>query len=130
MIAEMLEFQLAGDTIHAAAYNVQCLQTLLQVALDGGDWTVAVHLLPIQNPLERAEFGGDEDELQCVHSYQKALKELRSKMHLAQHHAEEGTTPSTGSGYNGEAADRPTWKAKAKAKAAAKAAVAAAAKNE
>ena len=34
--AELLELQMAGHTLHAAAYNVQCLKMLHQVALDGG----------------------------------------------------------------------------------------------
>ena len=45
--------------------------------MDRGAWHNASLLLPIPDPLQQEDHGGDEDELLAAHSYQGALAELR-----------------------------------------------------
>ena len=79
MMSEVLQFLMAGKVMHTTAYAVQSMKCMHQVALDKGDWGVTLHLLPTANPLEKAEFGGDEQELEFIHSYMKALRELKAR---------------------------------------------------
>jgi len=76
---ELLQAQEAGDLVHARAFTVQCAKALHQVALDGGTWENAAHLIPTPDPMSRAAFGGDEAELEKIHQYRKSPRELRQK---------------------------------------------------
>ncbi len=55
------------------------LQSLHQVALDGGDWGSAALMLPTPDPLARQVFGGDEMMLSEIYSYKKAVRELQTR---------------------------------------------------
>ena len=70
------------------ALVAQSIKALIQVGLDGGDWTSASLLLPCPNPSGRTEFGGEESEMAAVHKYRKALKELKASGKL--HEEDEG----------------------------------------
>ena len=70
------------------ALVAQSIKALIQVGLDGGDWTSASLLLPCPNPSGRTEFGGEESEMAAVHKYRKALKELKASGKL--HDEDEG----------------------------------------
>ena len=61
----------------ASALCVQSLKALLQVALDRGSWLTASLLLSVPEPMGRTEFGGDEDELEWIYDYRKALTAMR-----------------------------------------------------
>ena len=78
-IAELVQHFLEGRVQHAAAYGALLLQALHQVALDQGDWSNAVHILPSPDPLGRAEFGAGETAMSEIAAYRRALKELKKK---------------------------------------------------
>ena len=69
----------AEDYELLGGFLVQSLKALHQVALDRGSWRLAKDLIPTPDPLVREDFGGDERELEAIHSYHKALKELRER---------------------------------------------------
>ena len=77
IFAEALEGQVQGKYEYVAALLVQAQKCLLQVALDGGSWTNAHHLLPFADPVSAEEFGGTPVEMMAVHSFNKALTELK-----------------------------------------------------
>ena len=78
-LCEVLEFAEAGEADKALAFVVQLRKALHQVALDGGSWEVAARLLPSKDPLGRSTFGGSELEMDAIHRYNKAWKEVQSK---------------------------------------------------
>ena len=73
--------QLCADKqfAHAHAFAAQLAKALHQVAIDGGSWESASLMLPLPDALQEPSFGGSERELAAVHSYRKAMKDLRSK---------------------------------------------------
>ena len=79
LFAEAIELSKRGATDHLAAYLCQCRKALLQVALDGGDWHHGALLVPTPDPLAQQAFGGEEYELEAIHAYSKALRELKGK---------------------------------------------------
>ena len=64
---------------HAHAFAAQLAKALHQVAIDGGSWESASLMLPLPDAFQEPSFGGSERELAAVHSYRKAMKDLRSK---------------------------------------------------
>ena len=98
----------------AQAAVAQDMKSLLQVAIDRGDWSNANLLAPYQDPLHSEAFGGGETEMRNVVSYQKGLRELKAKVGI-----EQDTTPAD--------EDKPAWKGQSKGAAAAAAAKAKAA---
>ena len=84
MLAELFQLQLEGKTDHAAAYTVQAMKVLHQVAIDGGSWASAELLLPLGEGIEVSHFGGSEKEMVAIHAYHKALKELKASHTKAQ----------------------------------------------
>ena len=54
------------------------MRAIHQVAIDHGSWNTATALLPIADPLSRAEFGGTRKDLAAVYAYQESLAKLRS----------------------------------------------------
>eukprot|EP00973_Karenia_brevis_P035831 4945493-Karenia_brevis.AAC.1 len=77
---EVLQLMESGEQAQAQASLIQLVKGLLQVALDKGDWATAQLLLPWQDPTARAEWGGDEKELEEIYKYRRAIKELRAKV--------------------------------------------------
>ena len=77
MMSNILEEATRGNTEMVQMWVVQCLKAIHQVGLDRGSWHNASLLLPISDPLQQEDHGGDEDELLAAHSYQGALAELR-----------------------------------------------------
>ena len=82
MMAELLELQLGAqkDPYSAPACTCLCTKAMLQAAMDNGSWENASLLVPMGDPLEKMELGGDEDELEAIHSYRKSMKELKTKL--------------------------------------------------
>eukprot|EP00929_Paragymnodinium_shiwhaense_P008266 TRINITY_DN112214_c0_g1_i1.p2 TRINITY_DN112214_c0_g1~~TRINITY_DN112214_c0_g1_i1.p2 ORF type:complete len:440 (-),score=61.56 TRINITY_DN112214_c0_g1_i1:575-1894(-) len=76
-LSHALTWLLAGEHEAAGAYLVQLLRSLHQVALDNGSWQDASLLLPVQDPIQKREFGATERELETVAAYRKALNDLR-----------------------------------------------------
>ena len=58
------------------------MQTLHQVALDGGEWTNGQLLLPMADPMSRPEFGAGEQAMVDIARYRRALRDLK-KTHNA-----------------------------------------------
>ena len=79
MVSELLQLQVTGQRKLATAYSCQILKTMLQVALDHGDWSTVVHMMPSGDPLQREEFGGDEPELVAIHKYKTGIADLKRK---------------------------------------------------
>ena len=77
MLFRILQLLMKKDVDHASAYTVQALKCLHQVALDGGKWDSAELFLPYDTTDLQA-FAGNEGEMVSIHSYQKAMRELRS----------------------------------------------------
>ncbi len=75
--SQIFELMLKGRDIEAQGYMAQYLRALHQVQLDGGGWAVAQHLLPKQDPIDKATFGGTHRQLETIAAYQEALKKLQ-----------------------------------------------------
>jgi hypothetical protein len=45
----------------------------------GGDWSASALLIPSEDSLAKPSFGRTEEELERIHSYRKALRDLRRK---------------------------------------------------
>ena len=58
---------------------VQGLKATHQAAIDNGSWDNAWLLTTLPDPLRRERFGGEEEELEIVGQYQKALKEVEDR---------------------------------------------------
>ena len=63
---------------------VQLLKCIHQVALDRGSWKTAQMLLLHPDPTTIGDFGGDEEELELVHGFSKAMRELKLQHSKAQ----------------------------------------------
>lgn len=96
-LQEVIWLNLQGDHAHATAFACQLSKALLQVALDGGDWTNALLLIPVPDVLEEVKFAGEEQEMIEVHGFRKAIREIDSRG------AQLKETPPAGGGkQNGE----------------------------
>ena len=82
-VLELIQLQVGGEHEQATAFSCQLAKTILQVAVDDGEWKTACLLLPTPDPLQTVEFGGDEWELDRIYAYQKSLRELRRRGGLA-----------------------------------------------
>ena len=100
------------------AFACQVSKALHQVALDHGDWSNAIHLIPVPDVLSDPQFGGEEVEMKMVQSYRKAMRELEA------HHStkENPVARKSDDGDPGDAAvsntqkKREAWKTKQKSK--------------
>ena len=77
MFSEVLELMLKEKWERAALQVVLCLKSLHQTAVDGGDWSVGWLLCHLNDPLNKAKFGGSVEELGHVTSYLKSMAELQ-----------------------------------------------------
>jgi hypothetical protein len=75
--AEALQHWLEGRPQHMATYVCLLMQTLHQVALDGGSWDNAVLMLPSPDPLGHPDFGGSQSMMTDVAAYRRGMKELK-----------------------------------------------------
>jgi hypothetical protein len=80
LLNEIIQALDDGDSNEAAMLAIQSAKALHQVALDKGDWSNALLMIPLSDPIGRADFGGEEEELVHVHGYRKALSDLKSKV--------------------------------------------------
>ena len=76
-LSEILEVSLAGESKITCAMLIQLQKCIHQAALDGGSWDKAELFLESENPLGQVQFPGEACETEGIHSYAKALRELR-----------------------------------------------------
>ena len=89
MVSEIIEFSLAGEHDVVTALLCQLAKCLHQVALDHGSWDSAQLLWISEDVLGRDVFGGDEEEMEVVQQFQKAKKELMTKVQVGRREEEE-----------------------------------------
>ena len=77
--SEILEHMARGNHQLAEGHLVQMLKALHQAALDKGQWKHASLLMPTADPLARVDFGGNESEMRKIHTFGKALSQLKEK---------------------------------------------------
>ena len=90
--------------------------------MDHGDWSNALHLIPMPDILSDPDFGGDDFEMRMIQAYRKAMRELKSK-HEGGGHPEKDDGVGGGGGDKGDGehltakqGKAAEWKAKQKAK--------------
>ena len=99
--SECLQHHVEGRDAHTGAFLALLCQCLHQVALDGGDWGSGALLLPSEDPLSRTPFGGDEQALQEVYTYRKAMRDLKTKQLRKDPGEEEHEEPAAPGGGGG-----------------------------
>ena len=77
-MGQLLHLLEEGQVHEAAATTVQIRKAILQTALDNGSWNQSHLLLPWDDPILAHQFGGDEEELEAVHNYSRAMQDLRA----------------------------------------------------
>ena len=97
-LSDILQAAVSDDKAKYLGNTMQMLKCLHQVALDNGSWHQGQLLLPDPDPLAQDEFGGDPNELQVVHKYSQALKDLKSKKQhgTGDHEDDDGKEPKGG----------------------------------
>ena len=95
MTSELLAALLQKRVAEATALVCQLQKVLLQLVLDGGDWSSAMLLWPSHDPLGSEDFGGSVTEMAAVHKYKKAVAELKSRFRSSAQDDEEDE-PSEG----------------------------------
>ena len=93
-LAEEKKSELLAGTL------VQTLKAIHQVAIDSGNWSNAVLLLPWQDPLARELWAGEDAEMATAARYSRAIKDLSLKVQVSDGLADEGL-------QGGEPAHRP-----------------------
>ena len=104
IIAEALQHQLENRPDHCSATLALALEAIHQVALDDGDWLNASLMLPFEDPLAKAQFGGSEEQMAEITRYRRALKDLRSRTEGS------GSQPGGGPPAANEEAEEPAGK--------------------
>jgi len=69
-----------GSYLEAQALLVQGLKATHQAAIDNGSWDNAWLLTTLPDPLRRERFGGEEEELEIIAQYQRAVKDLEDRV--------------------------------------------------
>jgi hypothetical protein len=83
-LSETLQAHAEGNSALTGAMIVQLLKCLHQVGIDNGSWTTAQLMLLHPDPTSVSDFGGDPSELRVIHSYTKAMAELKLAHRKAQ----------------------------------------------
>ena len=76
-IAAAVELGLEEKHEEVVAFLIQLMKCIHQVVIDNGTWEDGVEFLPLADPLGKAEFAGDESEIEAVASRREALATLR-----------------------------------------------------
>ncbi len=79
VLSEILETQLSGKHEVATALVIQLQKCLQQVALDRGSWAQGELLLETEDPLGREAFAAEPEELENIHKWMRAMKEVKTK---------------------------------------------------
>ena len=115
-LQEIIWLALEGDVEHAVAFACQTSKALHQVALDRGGWDNALPMIPVADILQEPQFGGEEVEMKMIHSYKKAIREIKTQHTVSDARKEE---EGPGEGAKGSA-DSSNKQKKKKAACAAK----------
>ena len=113
---------LEGDVEHSVAFACQTSKALHQVALDRGGWDNALPMIPVADILQEPQFGGEEVEMKMIHSYKKAMREIKSQYTVKDSRKEEEGAAEGGEGgadSSNKQKERAAWAAKQKARAVA-----------
>ncbi len=78
-LSHILGLSLKGRVLESQAYTCQLLKCLHQLAIDKGDWRVALLMLPGEDPCGRPAFAASEGELERIVAYQESLKKLQTR---------------------------------------------------
>ena len=81
-LQEIIQLLEDGKVIRAWALAIQVSKALVQVAIEQGSWKTATSLVPVTDPLQGEEFGGDEWELHVIQGHQRAVQELKGNTRL------------------------------------------------
>ena len=106
-MAKMLTLAEQKRTDLLAGTLAQTLKAVHQVALDSGNWSNAVLLLPWQDPLSRDLWAGEDNEMATAARYSRAVKDLQLKTQSA-----DGMGAFNDGLDDGQVAERPPWKPK------------------
>ena len=116
-LQEIVQLLADRDVDHAHAFAVSFAKALHQVALDRGSWDSAALMIPVADALEEPSFGGSERELAAVHSYRKAMRDLKSKHVILEGASDDDGDEDTGGGGGGASGLSKKQKAAARKKA-------------
>ena len=75
-LGEAKEFDLMTGSL------VQLLKAVHQTALDGGNWSNAILLIPWPDPLARDLWAGEDDEMAMAAKFSRSVKDLSLRVHL------------------------------------------------
>lgn len=78
-ISKALELLLKEEVERGAAMLAQLLRAIHQMNLDNGSWEDAAAYMPGGDPLEKAEFAGDESEVEIIAARREAMSKLCKK---------------------------------------------------
>ena len=108
---------LSGKPIAAMALCCQLLNSIHQVALNNGGWDVAMHFIPVPDPIGPARFAGSLGELNAVASYKEALTTLKA---VGNPTGRSQSQPATSRGDEDDAEEAPQASGQARRRAKAK----------
>ena len=100
-LSSILELQLNGKTMRATLLMTQVLRSIHQCSLDQGDWRTAWLLTHLPDPMLRPRFGGEEQSLEVIGAYVKAMNDLEKKGR-ALTTDQDGEDPGAGKGKKGK----------------------------
>lgn len=100
-LSSILELQLQGKTMQSTLLMTQVLRSINQCSLDQGDWRTAWLLTHLPDPMLRPRFGGEEQSLEVIGAYVKAMHDLekRGRSSAADQDVDD---PVAGKGKNGK----------------------------
>ena len=111
---------LEGDLEHSVAFACQISKALHQVALDNGDCSNALPMIPVEDILQEARLGGEEVEMEMILSYIKALRGIETQQTVREPREEEDGVEEGADGGadpSNQQKKRAAWVAKQKARA-------------
>ena len=76
-MGHIIRLNLGGHTEEATAYACMMCRAMHQVFIDGGSWADASLMLPEDDPIDQAEFGAEERDVETLASYHQARWQLR-----------------------------------------------------
>lgn len=100
-LSSILELQLQGKTMQSTLLMTQVLRSIHQCSLDQGDWRTAWLLTHLPDPMLCPRFGGEEQSLEVIGAYIKAMHDLekRGRSSAADQDVDD---PVAGKGKNGK----------------------------
>ena len=78
-LQEIIWYALEGNHMQSIAYACQLSKAIHQVAIDNGDWSNALLLIPTPDALGEPSFGGEEEEMHMVQGWRRAMRDLKAR---------------------------------------------------